>query len=145
METIYIAWRKCVRKIFSIPYNTHRRLVHLISDDISIGVKLHKRFLKFFINLCDSKNNSKNNIVRIMAKLAKYGSSSKACSSLNYVCSMYNLDKYRLSKLCLKKVLDDNDRNDVIIAGVISDFLDIRRSDPTDTGLTDIIDFLCTS
>ena len=39
MESLYIAWRKCVRRIFSVPYNTHCRLVHLICDDSSISVK----------------------------------------------------------------------------------------------------------
>ncbi len=60
------------------------------------------------------------------------------------MCSLHDLNKYSLSKLCLKKMIDDNDRNDVNTAGIISDFLDMRKSDPSDTGLTDIINFLCT-
>ena len=80
-----------------------------------------------------------------MAKLVQYGSSSKACASLNYVCSVYSLDKYSLSRSCFKKLKDDDDTNDVMKAGVISDFLDMKRSDPSDAGLTDIIQFLCTS
>ena len=37
-----------VRNICSIPYNTHCNLVHLIAQDSSVRVKLHKRYLKFF-------------------------------------------------------------------------------------------------
>jgi len=124
-----------------LPYNTHCRLVHLICEDPSIIVKLHKRFLKFFINLGDSKNH----IVRMMAQNVKHGSRSKACASLNYICSVYDLNKHNLSKSCLKKLIDDNDRSDIITAGAVSDFMEMRRLHPSDTGITDIIEFLCTS
>ena len=45
METLYIAWRKCVRKLLGLPYTTHCNLLHLLCKDSSLQVKLHKRFL----------------------------------------------------------------------------------------------------
>ena len=51
-----VAWRKCVRKIYKIPYNTHCDLVHHICDDLNIDEQLHKRFIKFFINAMNSNN-----------------------------------------------------------------------------------------
>ena len=50
IESLYIAWRKCVQRIFNIPCNTHCKLVPLICKDSAIHTKLYKRFLRFFIN-----------------------------------------------------------------------------------------------
>ena len=82
VEPLYIAWRKCIRRIYSIPYNTHCKLVHLICEDDSIQVKLHKRFVRFLVNA----RRSSNKLVSIVANCALNGSSSKACKSLNYIC-----------------------------------------------------------
>ena len=49
MEPLYIAWRKCVRRIFCLPYTTHCNLVPIIANDQSIELKLHNRFLNFLI------------------------------------------------------------------------------------------------
>ena len=49
LASVFVTWRKYVRNIFSIPYNTHCNLVHLIAQDSSVRVKLHKRYLKFLI------------------------------------------------------------------------------------------------
>ena len=57
MEKLFIAWRNCARRIFKLPSRTHRCLVHLICEDSSISVKLHKRFIKFFISSCESAIN----------------------------------------------------------------------------------------
>ena len=45
MDSLYIAWRKCVQRIFNIPCNTHCKLVPLICKDSAIHTKLYKRFL----------------------------------------------------------------------------------------------------
>ena len=41
LASVFVTWRKCVLNIFSIPYNTHCNLVHLIAQDSSVRVKLH--------------------------------------------------------------------------------------------------------
>ena len=51
LASVFITWRKCVRNIFSIPYNTYCNLVHLIAQDSSVRAKLHKRYLKFLVVL----------------------------------------------------------------------------------------------
>ena len=48
LASVFVTWRMCVRNIFSIPYNTHCNLVHLIAQDSSVRVKLQRRYLKFF-------------------------------------------------------------------------------------------------
>ena len=46
LESVYIIYRKCVRRIFKVLYNAHCNLVHLIKigDHSSVKIKLHKRF-----------------------------------------------------------------------------------------------------
>ena len=136
VEMLYVAWRKCIRKIFNIPYNTHCRFLHHICKDSSIQVKLHRRFMKFFINLC----NSENVYVQTMAKVVKNGSRSSACLSLNYLCWLYNINKNCISMSSLRKISDVNDEDDVIISDMISCFLDCR-----DDSSRDIVYNLCTS
>ena len=90
--------------IFSIPYNTHCNLVHLIAQDSSVRVELHKRYFKFFNNA--SKSN--NTLVSMMSRLVINGSGSAACRSVNFICSTYDLNKYDISLSLLSK-LKDND------------------------------------
>ena len=49
MEPLYMAWRKCIRRIFGLPYTTHCNLLPIIAIDQTIEFKLHNRFLNFFI------------------------------------------------------------------------------------------------
>ena len=94
MDSLYIAWRKCVRRIFNILCNTHCELVPLICKDSAIHNKLYKRFLRFFINAKKSENSS----LSIMTKHVLSGSSSKACKTLNFICYTYNIqNKYTIS------------------------------------------------
>ena len=70
LASVFVTWRKCVCNIFSIPYNTHCNLIHLIAQDSSVRVKLHKRYLKFLNNT--SKSN--NTLVSMMSRLVINGS-----------------------------------------------------------------------
>ena len=76
LASVCVTWRKCVRNIFSIPYNTHCNLVHLIAQDSSVRVKLHKRYLKFF----NSASKSSNTLVSMMSRIVINGSGSAACT-----------------------------------------------------------------
>ena len=106
MDSLYIAWRKCVRRIFNIPCNTHCKLVPLICKDSAIHTKLYKRFLRFFINA----KKSENSILSTMTKHVLSGSSSKACKTLNFICYTYNIqNKYTISESCIPKLKDDED------------------------------------
>ena len=100
LASVFVTWRKCVRNIFSIPYNTHCNLVHLIAQDSSVRVKLHKRYLKFFNNA--SKSN--NTLVSMMSRLVINGSGSAACRFVNFICSTYDLNKYDISLSLLSKL-----------------------------------------
>ena len=93
MESLNIAWRKCVRRIFKIPYNTHCKLVPLICQDV-YSVQAAEKILQFFINA--PKND--NNITSMLTKHVLSGSRSTLCQTLNFICSSDVLHKYSLSE-----------------------------------------------
>ena len=101
LASVFVTWRKCVRNTFSIPYNTHCNLVHLIAQDSSVRVKL-QRHLKFF----NSASKSNNTLVSMMSRIVINGSGSAACRSLNFICSIYDLSKYDISLSLLSKLKD---------------------------------------
>ena len=120
IEEICISWRKGVRKIYNIPYNTHRRFLHLICNDTSIKVKLHRCFLKFFIGV----SNHTNPNIRFLSRLASHGSLSKTSSNLNIVCSLYKIDKTNVNMSTLCKIQDIDNEDDVIISNMIACFME---------------------
>ena len=139
MASVFVTWRKCVRNIFSIPYNTHCNLVHLIAQDSSVRVKLHKRYFKFFNNA--SKSN--NTLVSMMSRLVINGSGSAACRSVNFICSTYDLNKYDISLSLLSKLKDNDEECVIQRASTIVDFLHYYDTYP-EQSVREIVNYLCT-
>ena len=54
VEEIFVAWRKTMRKLFRLPYRTHKYIVCGITEDIYI--KLHNRVTKFMYSMIHSDN-----------------------------------------------------------------------------------------
>ena len=42
IEKLYITWRKCIRKLIDVPYNTHFTLLHFICNDIPVDIQMHR-------------------------------------------------------------------------------------------------------
>ena len=74
LASVFATWRKSVRNIFSIPYNTHCNLVNLIAQGSYVSVKLHKRYLKFVNSACKSNIS----LVPMMSRIVINGSWSAA-------------------------------------------------------------------
>ena len=72
MEPLYLAWRKCVRRIFALPYNTHCNLLPNIAQDTSIDFKLQQRFCKFIQNTVASNNKCIKICVNLVAVGSKF-------------------------------------------------------------------------
>jgi hypothetical protein len=91
IELFFTAWRKCIRRVWSLPQRTRCHLLHLICQDKSVEMQLHKRFLNFFSKIILSHNDS----VRLMGKMVIGGSRSATSNSVNCLCHKYlNLNKY---------------------------------------------------
>ena len=142
MDSLYIAWRKCVQHIFNIPCNTLCKLVPLICKDSAIHTKLYKRLLWFFINA----KKSENSILSTMTKHVLSGSSSKACKTLNFIYYTYYIqNKYTISESCIPKLKDDEDEGDVRTVEAILDFIELRSQAVDGANINHVIEYLCTS
>ncbi len=89
VNDIYVAWRKCIRQIFRLPYRAHNYIVSNLS--YCIIERLDRRLAKYIYNLLHCDNNLVRSIVN--SKLL-YGANS--IISENYKYLMY---KYKLGHL----------------------------------------------
>jgi hypothetical protein len=89
-EKFYTAWRKCIRKLFSLPYRTHSHLLPYIFNDLPVDVQLQLRFLNFVKSCYASTSPS----VKICCQLAVNGSKSNMCNSLSHICNKLNICRY---------------------------------------------------
>ena len=140
-DKFFTAWRKCVRHILGIPYQTHCRLLHLICNDFPVNVQLFFRFLNF-ITSCHA---SKSKCVFICIKTAVAGSKSKVSNSLSYMCNKLSISRYD-EKFELVKIKDkcitETNICDNIKAGIIHDFLLLYRH-TKDDNLMDLTRDIC--
>ena len=85
-ERFDTAWRKCIRTLLSLPYQTHSNLLRLICNDLPVHAQLEIRWIKFV----ESCLTSKNPCVRMYCKLTLDGSKSSLCNAYIHIC--YKLD-----------------------------------------------------
>ena len=85
----YVAWRKGIRLLWSLPYRTHCNLLPIICDDLPVEYQLHIRFLKSI----KSNMSTDNGLVKRCARLFMEGSMSDTRKSLTYICSKYGLSR----------------------------------------------------
>lgn len=94
VSNMYTTWRKCIRRLYCLPYRTHCYLLPLICCDVPVQVQLCKRFSKFMYGAI----NSSNECVKTCAVSALYGSCSSAGNNVNLLASMLSVSKYSLFK-----------------------------------------------
>ena len=143
MEPLYTAWRKCIRRIFGLPYTTHCNLLPIIANDHSIEFKLHKRFLNFFDSLC----NSKNSCVNLCIKLLGRGSQSIVSSSWSYLCYTYdivhsNVDYFSRRLYKFKYPVPSEDLKTK--GSLIRDLVLYHHDNMLDLDVLELINHLCT-
>lgn len=141
-EHFFTAWRKCIRRIFDLPYCTHSRLLHLICNDFNIDSQLHFRFLNF-VTAC---KNSNNKCVRMCCRIALNGSNSRMSNSLSFICNKYKISRYDFNVNNLKLMLSNAVYNDDLQkAGLIRDLMDMSIDNNIygDGDIKFIIDDIC--
>ena len=67
-DAICVAWNKAVRRIFQLPYNTHRFLLPYVVDGNPIRDQLLKRCVKFY----ESCDESKHSIIQLLVSNANF-------------------------------------------------------------------------
>ena len=90
-------------------------MLHLICNDIPVDGQLHLRFLNIFVNNLKSDNTC----VKLCALLCLRGSRSEASDSLNFISTLYSLDKFNIVDISvMNRIIEVNCP---ISAGAIND------------------------
>ena len=79
IEKFFVTWRKCIRRLLLLPYQTHSRYLPCIVNDLPVEIQIHIRSLKLFSSFL----NSENNMLQICSRLVINGSNSVMCENLN--------------------------------------------------------------
>ena len=138
-EKFYVAWRKCIRRLFNLLPQTHCELLTTIIDDCPVDVQLHNRFLRFFQSCCSSDNKC----VKLCSKLVLCGSRSDVSDSLTYLCCRYHIDREKVVTFrgnLAKYVQVQEDLS--IKGGLVHDLLQYNY-DNCDDNVKILIDELC--
>ena len=101
MDKLYVTWRKCVRKLLNVPFNTHSVLLPIICNDLNIDCQLHKRVIKFFACLAKSGNIYN----KLTFQLITQGNKSKMSNSFNHLSYIYGFDKHSFSDINMSSLL----------------------------------------
>ena len=151
-KNVCTKWRKAIRRIWGLPFNTHCNLLPLISEQNPIEIALTNRFIKFFKSLLDSDNC----MVSYMARLQSQNCRSIFGQNARHVVINYNLSWHELetgTSNVIQEDIYDNYFNSVqteqfIDANVIRNIL-LRNESFNDCFLTEdqlnFFIFLCTS
>lgn len=139
-EKFYVAWRKCVRRLFKLPQRAHCDLLHHICEDIPIEAQLHCRFGNF-LNSCLQ---SKNYLIKTVCINALGNPRSNLNMSTNFMCHTYNINRNcNHFSLQIKKYVSETIDHDSARQGtLIKDFLRMNDDQP-DANISDIVDYLC--
>lgn len=135
MNLLFIAWRKCIKRMLNIPFRCHIEYLHVLCNDETLELKLHRRFVKFVISI----HKSKNCIIRTMDKVA-VSSTSTVSESLKYICERYSMNRFKIDMRCIKVEVSNEIEQK---ATLISDLISLRDSTPLDEELNMLIEHLC--
>ena len=91
----HTAWRKCIRKLFGLPYKTHCNLLAPICIDHYIKTQLNVRSFKFLKSLSASKNV----LCNISLNLAINGSKSNVSNTMSLLSNSYSISRTQLSNV----------------------------------------------
>ena len=152
VNLFYVAWRKCIRRIFDLPQRTHSVFLNILCEDYPVEMQIHMRFLKFFHSIITNSNE----LIQRCGKLVLNGSCSVTCDNLNFVCNKYSLCKNHLSDVkvsCIQHKVQKSYKESVSLellrqVGIISDLIYIREfkynTHFTHDEIECLLNFVCT-
>jgi hypothetical protein len=94
---LYTTWNIAIRRIFNLPYKTHRRFLDIISGLRHINVSLKLRFINFVNSLIDSENTLISNLLRysITSNLSLTGLTLNRILREFNICSLQQFEYHR--------------------------------------------------
>lgn len=143
IENLFVAWRKCVRRIFNLPNRTHNYLVPLIAEE-SIETVLEQRTIKFLDNLVKSKNM----YMKMCKDLIFAGSGSPISKNLILISRKHGVNKYQFDtvKQAVFNKLRPVNHEACRQAAQIKELIGLREhvNQFTQNEINTLIDYLCT-
>ena len=119
IDRFYVAWRKGIRRLPGLPYNTYCELLNLICDDLPTDNQIDGRTCKCLAS-CKASDHV---LTQLFYNLAHDGSQSTACNNISFICSKYGLIRYN----CTECVMEcrGSDLSNCIRADVIRDMINV--------------------
>ena len=146
----FIAWRKAIRNLLDLPYNTHCELLHNICDDVRIDKQLYVRFIKFMNQL----RTSDNTLTKLCYNMAINGSSSSISNSISHLSYIMNVSREEVLKVSFYKDMRSHEQDTYAAhANIIKELMlerntnNISNVDDTFLSVDEmsiIINYLCT-
>ena len=88
MNSLYVAWRTAMRKVWRIPWTTHNDFLPMLADVMPPNLMLEKRAITFSHQLL----NSNNRTVNMITGMALHGSHSVLGQNMKYLIYKYDLN-----------------------------------------------------
>lgn len=122
VDKLNVTWRKAIRHLLNLPYRTHCNLLNVLCQDLPFTNQLCRRYVKFFTSL----NDSSNNVVKMCARLALYGSGSTVSNSLSFISNFVDTPRYQFREV--DKLLGSDEEETLLQrASLVSDLLFLRH------------------
>jgi hypothetical protein len=145
-QKLHVAVRKCIRHMLGVPYRTHSKVLHCITNSLCMGHICQKRFLKFAYDVL----NHKNDVFRFIFKLSISNGYSVFAKNIAYCAANLRLPVESICnencghfavQICKNICRCDNDMAE---AGVIIELIKIKEKTLESQIPTNIVDTLLT-
>lgn len=145
IQNLFIAWRKCVRRIMKLPVRTHNNLIPLIIDDMGIEFQMEKRLVRFIENMTKSENQ----YMQLCRQLIVSDSGTCLGRNVTNICTKYQLVKCRLGTGGTLIPGEVHDNENVRVAAQVRELVQMRENGIhellTPGEITDMLEFICTT
>ena len=117
LKKMFVSWRKAIRRLFNLPYTTHRCLLPLLCHDQPVEQQIHKRSIYFIHSLSQSNNP----IISLCYQLALFGSQSPISNNLSFLSYFYRIPRENVHSISpiSPEPDDDTSRKAVFIEDLI--------------------------
>ena len=136
IERIYVAWRKCIRRLFGLHDWTHCRLLPYIIDSDPIDFRFHKGFVKFLHGCM----NSNNNLVKNCIRMALNNAPNNITRNISLICATYGIPRHVLENGSFIRLRRTHDIDAMRTGATIRDFMDFNLN--YDSNVRFIVDYL---
>ena len=142
VDKFFVSWRKAIRRLFKLPYTTHRCLLPPLCHDQTVEQQIHQRSVSFI----NSISQSNNPIVSCCYKLAMSGSHSSISNNLSFLSYFYRVPRECIPSIAPEPpvVDDETSLKAVFIEELLCLLYDIDTHDIPSNDINDIISVLCT-